>query len=168
MGRPASASPAFTAFVFLLLVGLLRTVVGYAESVPGDLSKQCLVTIQSVHLKNSEGQWIKIIEPDRQIDVVKEEPGLSFFNNGRVPDGEYVNFKLTVLKEGTMELFSPEDLRKPLIVKRGSFVGVWFSLDPKEPTRILGLSVTVDQDTRSLANEELRVQRTSETGLAAV
>lgn len=57
----------------------------------------CVVTIKSVFLKNLQGDWIKIIEPDKQVDLVSHEAFLSFFNrDGRIPEGKYVNIKIVL------------------------------------------------------------------------
>ncbi len=53
------------------------------------------ITIQEVLLKKTTGEWVSVIRPDKQIDLVNVEPSLSFFNNeGRVPEGRYTNFKV--------------------------------------------------------------------------
>ena len=64
-----------------------------------DMPSQYVITIKSVQLKNNTGQWITVIEPDRQVDLVTTEPSVSFFNNaGRVPPGNYINFKVEILE----------------------------------------------------------------------
>lgn len=56
-----------------------------------------VVTLKKVELKNNTGQWITVIEPDRRIDLVNEEASVSFFNNGgRVPPGNYINYRITL------------------------------------------------------------------------
>lgn len=119
----------------------------------------CVITIHSVELKNSAGQWVTVIEPDKQVDLAKEEAGLSFFNNGRVPDGGYVNFRLKLFDSGhqPLEVFGSMDFIKPLVVQKGSFVGVWFTLDLAKMA-VSELTITVDQDTRNLAHQEVQMR----------
>ena len=131
---------------------------GYAETLPnGSLSRR-VITIKSVELKNNAGEWFTVIEPDRRVELAKEEPGLSFFNNGRVPEGAYVNFRLTLSGSGVREISAYRDFQKPLALRKGSFVGVWVSLDVKEAICLSKLSVVVDEDTRNLAAVDLHVQ----------
>lgn len=53
-----------------------------------------LVTIQSVSLKREDGTWLTVSQPDHPVDLVNQEAAVAFFNNGRVPSGKYVNFRL--------------------------------------------------------------------------
>ncbi|HTL71393.1 MAG TPA: hypothetical protein VL404_08900 [Candidatus Eisenbacteria bacterium] len=60
-------------------------------------SAKFAVTIEKVELKNAQSEWITIIRPDRLVDLINEEPVVSFFNNdGRIPAGRYVNFRVTL------------------------------------------------------------------------
>ncbi len=55
------------------------------------------VTLKKFELKNNTGQWITVIEPDRPVDLAQEEAKVSLFNtSGRVPDGNYINFRITL------------------------------------------------------------------------
>ena len=55
------------------------------------------VYLKKFELKNNTGQWITVIEPDRPVDLVEEEARISLFNTaGRVPDGNYINFRITI------------------------------------------------------------------------
>jgi len=113
---------------------------------------KCVVTIQSVYLQNEGGDWIKIIEPDRQVDLISEEAGLSFFNQGRVPPGKYTNFKIILFErikveskdleerylfldsqakdsDDEVQIYGRINFKEPFSVKKGSFIGVWFSLN---------------------------------------
>ncbi len=131
----------------------------FAETGPA----QCIMTIQSVELKNEKGEWLTVLEPDRQVDLAQEEPRVSFFNNGRVPPGNYLNFRLTVFGRypgRTIEVFGKEDLKAPLVVKRGSFVGVHFKLDECgfPPKEIRELSVTVDEVTKTYGSREITIR----------
>ncbi len=59
----------------------------------------CRVTIRSVELKNTAAQWVTVIEPDKQVDLVNQESTIYFFNNtNRVPPGKYVNFRVKILE----------------------------------------------------------------------
>ncbi len=109
------------------------------------------MTIKSVQLKKSTGEWVTVIEPDHQVDLVNQEPMVSFLNNGRrVSPGTYINFKIILSetvkvkgvdgtsktlnfnaqdKDGEMQIYSREDLLQPLRIKEHSFIGVWFDLD---------------------------------------
>ena len=50
-----------------------------------------------MELKRADGSWTAVAEPDHPVDLAAEEAGLSFFNNqGRVPEGGYVNFRVTL------------------------------------------------------------------------
>lgn len=147
----------------------------------------CVVTIENIQLKTSEGRWLTVIDPDHPVDIVKEEPGLSFFNNGRVPAGRYSNFKLTLSDDvkaldaehrrcqvlGTktghdgIQIMASKDLDRPLVVQKGSFVAVWFTLDLTHtveglrftvPEKVSALTMTVDGDTRNLGTDEVRVE----------
>jgi len=69
---------------------------GPAPASAGETAK-FIITIQSVQLKNNTGQWITVIEPDRRVDLVDEEASISFFNNtGRVPPGNYINYRIVL------------------------------------------------------------------------
>ncbi len=124
-----------------------------APSSAGDAPAQSIITIKSVQLKSDQGNWLTVIEPDRQVDLLNEEAGLSFFNNGRVPPGSYINFKIvyfTDSQDKTTEVSAAEDLRDPLLVKNGSFIGAWFKLDHRRLplTDIQEVSITLDDSTR--------------------
>ncbi len=108
---------------------------------------KCVITIESVLLKKDSGEWITIIDPDHQVDLMHQDPTVSFFNNGRrVPPGKYSNFKILLsktIKAGTVEkpdliydaksseiaIYGNRDLAKILSVSASSFISVWFNLD---------------------------------------
>lgn len=116
------------------------------------------VTIRGVYLKNDAGAWVKIIEPDRRVDLSVEEPVVSFFNNGgRIPAGAYKNFRVDFYGEGPelRHLRSKDDFEKSVAVKKGSFVRVWFGLAPEGALKVEKAGLTVDADTRELAAETL-------------
>lgn len=79
------------AAAILLLAALVCTPASAAEPL------EYTVTLKKFELKNNTGQWIAVIEPDRQVDLAQEEAKVSFFNtSGRVPDGNYINFRITL------------------------------------------------------------------------
>lgn len=54
------------------------------------------VVLKKLELKNNTGQWVTVVEPDRPVNLAEEEARVSFFNTaGRVPEGHYINFRLT-------------------------------------------------------------------------
>ena len=107
----------------------------------------CVVTIKSVQLQKESGEWITVIEPDRRVDLVNQEPTVSFFNNGRrVPPGNYNNFKIFLLRtikakddKGIDVIYEApheeividgnRNFLESAQVKRQSFVSVWFELN---------------------------------------
>lgn len=136
----------------LLIPALLGSREALAKS-PGPRS----ITIQSVSLADELGQWKTIIEPDKLVDLDKDDPGLSFFNNGRVEPGRYLNFELIFVRtnEGIPKrVTSRQALSTPLEVKRGSFIGVWFWLSKPELS-LEKLELTVDESTKVFAAEDL-------------
>jgi hypothetical protein len=42
------------------------------------------------------GEWVKVIEPDKAVDLFSEQGKITFFNRGRIQPGEYINFKLLI------------------------------------------------------------------------
>lgn len=60
------------------------------------------ITIRKVELRSTDGTWVTVVEPDRVIDLINEEPVVSFFNNGRIPEGSYVNFRLVLSETVTI------------------------------------------------------------------
>ena len=47
-------------------------------------------------LKNNAGEWITVVEPDKQVDLFSDQGKVTFFNQGRIPEGDYLNFKLVI------------------------------------------------------------------------
>jgi len=129
-------------FLAFLTSGLVFSGVAFADS-----PSECIITIKSVELKKSSGEWLTVIEPDHRVDLVSQEPVVSFFNNGRrVPPANYKNFKITLLRtikgkdldqvdftydapHGEIMIYGKTDFLKPLKVSTRSFVSVWFVLD---------------------------------------
>ncbi len=144
-------------FGFFLASALIFSVSpSFAAAVPAG----SVITIKSVELKNDKGQWLTIIEPDKQVDITKEESGLSFFNNNRVPPGNYVNFRIVVFERSpkeTMEVHGIKDFMPSLEVKRGSFIGVWFQFDLRllPAKEIRQVTVTLDEKTVVYSGDEI-------------
>ena len=124
-----------------------------------------VVTLKKVELKNFKNEWVTIIEPDRSVDPARRELGVTLVNNGRVPEGQYLNFRVTLSefvdrhsKEKNTLIFLRSDLAQPLRVQRGSFIGIWFHLDWKEDVARSELSeaeVTVDETTQTINGAEI-------------
>lgn len=108
----------------------------------------CVITLAKVELKHADGRWVTVLEPDHPVDIVREEPSFALFNDGRVPAGAYVNFRITLTDrvkittdEGVVfrqalsrpgrgpEITASGDLAQPVRVGRGSFIGGRFGLD---------------------------------------
>ena len=136
-----------------------------------------IITIQSVQLLAADGRWVTVIEPDRQVDLLKEEPSVSFFNNGRVEPGEYMNVKIVLsgrVKEvdssgvsrytelrgslDRVEIFKTDCFEKPLVIKKGSFAGVWFTFDKIPPSGISEVALAVDQTQTRVSGNEITIR----------
>ena len=84
--------------VFFFLAGVFFLGSSHVSFSAGDPS-ECVITIKSVQLEKDSGEWITVVEPDRQVDLISQEATISFFNNGRrVPSGHYKNFKIMISK----------------------------------------------------------------------
>lgn len=89
---PRGRTPARTAAILLLPALLAWTGEGRAGT-----PLEYTVTLKKFELKNNTGQWLTVIEPDRSVNLAEEEARISFFNTaGRVPDGNYINFRITL------------------------------------------------------------------------
>ncbi len=114
-----------------------------------------IITIENVELMNSAGQWVSVIRPDKQVDLLSTEAAVSFFNNAeRVPAGSYEDFRVEFLRPDgqKVRLSSSSALERPLWVKKGSFIRVWFDLEAKtgQELRAKKASVTVDGRTEEM------------------
>jgi|GEM_PF-27992 len=56
-----------------------------------------VVTLARFDLKMASGEWVEVVDPDRPVDLVREEAAVAFFNSGQIPEGRYVNFRLWIL-----------------------------------------------------------------------
>jgi hypothetical protein len=55
----------------------------------------CIITIEKLELKNNSGEWVTLLQPDLQVDLVVKDPSLSFSNaSGKIPPGNYINFRV--------------------------------------------------------------------------
>ena len=121
-----------------------------------------VITVETVSLKNEAGKWVKIIEPDRRVDLSKEEPALNFFNNGgRIPAGNYVNFRVDFLDgDSNLKRFSSRrDFEKGVPVHKGSFVRVAFGLDLGPKIGVDKAELAVDDDARDFSSEALSLEK---------
>lgn len=116
--------------------------------------------IEKVELKNNAGLWLTVMEPDHLVNLDSEEAGASFFNQGKVTEGRYINFRMTaiearkprqVARHIQMQLVG--DLPQALSIHPGSFIAVWFRYRSK------GATVTVDQDTRNWGPDAIQISK---------
>ena len=116
------------------------------------------ITIDSVELKNEAGDWITVIRPDKRLDLASEEPAVRFFNNGRIPPGDYANVRVhfTAEEEPTrkMTLERKSDYSPPVSIGPGTFVGVSFAFDWKDGGRV---SEQTLREVRLVTDNEERV-----------
>ena len=57
------------------------------------------ITVQSIQLKNTDGQWVTIATPNQELDIAAVSSGAvaaSFLNKASIPAGSYDNFKLVI------------------------------------------------------------------------
>ncbi len=115
------------------------------------------ITIDQVELKNKAGEWVTVVRPDRRLDLTQEEPAVRFFNNGRIPPGEYTNVRVRFTPDEAprkqLNLERLEDYAPSLPVKKGDFIGVSFSFDwreakPLSTGSIKEVKLIVDEDER--------------------
>lgn len=78
--------------ILLAALLLLASAPAFADGVPSHY----VVTIEKIELKTEEGRWVTVIQPDKQVDLIESEARVAFFNNGRVPEGRYLNFRITL------------------------------------------------------------------------
>ena len=100
---------------------------------PAETAEPLFITIDRVALKSISGEWVTVIRPDKRLDLTQEEPVVRFFNNGRIPAGEYSNVRVEFTAEHApskkMVLERAQDYRPSLPVKKGTFIGVTLSFD---------------------------------------
>lgn len=124
------------------------------------------ITIDEVQLKDANGRWITVIRPDRRLDLTQEEPVVRFFNNGRVPAGNYENVRVSFTSEEggkkKWALQRREDYAPALPVKKGAFIGVAFSFDRLDEKHVSADAVkevrlVVDQDERVDTGKDIKL-----------
>lgn len=124
------------------------------------------ITIDQVELKKTSGEWVSVIRPDRRLDITQEEPVVRFFNNGRIPAGDYSNVRVrfTAEEEGrkAMTLERAEDYMPPVAIKKGTFVGVTFSFDwkagePLSQRSVKEVKLVTDQDERIDGGDKIKL-----------
>lgn len=117
-----------------------------------------IITIQNVELKNHSGEWVSVVEPDRQADVLNDPAEVSFINRGRVETGDYVNFRIAFLEPGQLDvprsLTAARDFAEPLTVKKTSFIHAQFDLDVSKRV-VDAAAIHVDDQERILNGAEL-------------
>lgn len=135
-----------------------------ARSIAQEGIKNHSITIQKVELKSTSGEWMSIIEPDRVVDLSKEEAMVSFYNNGRVPEAEYNNFRITITKPNgqNLQIFGIQDFTG-LSVKKTSFISVSFDIQlvSEYQEEIKSVEINVDERTEELFADQLCVQKQS-------
>ncbi len=124
-------------------------------------SEPHVITVKGVYLKDSAGAWVKVIEPDRRVDFSKEEAVVVFFNNlGRVPAGDYTNFRVEFTGNDGIpkRLSAREDFDGAVAVRKGSFIRVAFGLLLENGIRMQQADMTVDADSRRFLPDTLTLE----------
>ena len=144
------------------------------------------IILQKVELKNSAGEWIDVAEPDTPVSADSKEAGTSFFNNGRIPDGSYINFRLIVqegrgeaekgkefpsgsssLPKAIYEITGSEDFSPPISILRKTFISVWFSLVAEAgkdlPADIQEVELNIDQSTTIFGRDKIVIRAMDKT-----
>ncbi len=126
--------------------------------------------VESVDLKDSEGNWRRVSQPDTVIPFEEKEAAVSFFNNGRVPPGEYVNFRVGLLctaaeASASLEKHHARVFRvtgksdwSALEIRKGSFVRIEFLFDNSEEgpiKKVKRIQILADEETRRVENADL-------------
>ncbi len=123
-----------------------------------------MITIKSVQLKKDTGEWITVIEPDHQVDLVSQEATVSFFNNGRrVPPTNYGNFRIIFIDRDTnheIQLLGQENFKQALKVSTRSFISVSFELNlaaTLQDSSVKRATIAVDDQTLVIPGESIRM-----------
>jgi hypothetical protein len=69
-----------------------------------------IVTVRKLELKDVSGKWVTLAEPDTTTDLLADEPLLLMTNDGSVPPGTYVNFRITLSE--TVQFSGKDDQNK--------------------------------------------------------
>lgn len=78
-----------------VLAALLCVVYGTPALAEGDATR-FIITVLKVELKDASGNWVKIAEPNKAANLLADDPLLQMTNNGSIPPGTYVNFRITL------------------------------------------------------------------------
>ncbi len=77
-------------------VALYLSLSGSVAWAGGDATR-FIATIQKIEIKNAAGDWITVEEGSRSFDFgVQNEPILVMKNEGKIPPGNYTNFRVTI------------------------------------------------------------------------
>lgn len=123
------------------------------------------VTVDEVQLKHVSGDWVRVIRPDSRVNLDHADPSVRFFNNGRIPEGRYVNVRVRFTPDSVgwpLTLERAEDYRVPVDIRKGSFINVSFQLDPAllpqlSPGAVLEVRLTADQDERVDGSDKIKL-----------
>jgi len=105
-----------------------------------------VITVVSIELKNVTGEWKTLIRPDKRIDLTEAETMFSLFNNGQIPPGNYINFRITLSETIT---FAGRD--KNNLTRQGG--ELWLKGSASKASELPGEILEI-QEIRSTWNEE--------------
>ena len=120
-----------------------------------------IVTLKSVEIKDGQGRWLKGVTSDKRVNLAFGRPVLSFFNNGRLPEGDLINFKIT-FSEGSGDSLSETSVCArndfpPVLIRKNSFFSVRFWASPLID-EIKKLQLTLDTIAITLTDEDVLVE----------
>ena len=143
---------------FFLFAAILYLTCPFGTS-SGSAAEPYVITIQKLELKEHGGDWVKIIEPDHNIDLMTDDAMVSFFNDGRVPEADFDNFRLTFNDHGQeREISRRSNYDRPVPVRKGSFIHVSFTLEFEgAPERVVVRSGRV-KELRLTIDDVIRIE----------
>ena len=124
------------------------------------------ITLDRVELKNAAGEWVTVLQPDRRLDLMQEEPAVRFFNNGRIPNGKYSNVRVSFTAEEPvrkmMKLERTKDYKPAVAIKKGTFIGVAFLFDrlgeaPLSAETVKEVRLVADQEEHIDGGEKIKL-----------
>ncbi|HTL70706.1 MAG TPA: DUF4382 domain-containing protein, partial [Candidatus Eisenbacteria bacterium] len=65
-------------------------------SFSGGEAVRCVVTVKKVLLKNRAGDWLTLSDAEYPIDLAGEQASFTVENKGRLPAGDYENFRIVL------------------------------------------------------------------------
>ncbi len=77
----------------LILNCHLNFVICHSAYAIGDAT-QCLVTVKKVLLKNLDGEWVLLLNEDRELNLAKEDSYIEVVNDKVIPTGAYTGCKI--------------------------------------------------------------------------